>query len=110
MRWPERIEEGKFNIDKLEKTKETLKKALVDFEKAEINRKDSSLIKREVRNGVEMATFALDLIEKKLGKDIDLKERFEKILKEFEEIWLERNREGGLKESLKKLERVKEHL
>ena len=110
LRWPERIGEGKFEIEKLEKTKEVLKKALEEFESADIGREDATLIKREVRNGVEMAVFSLDLIEKKLGKDLDLKEKFEDILKEFESIWLERNREGGLKESLKKLKKVRDHL
>jgi hexosaminidase len=110
--WTDRVFERveKLDKEKIEETKAFLKEELERFKKSNIKRKDSDLIIEEVINGVEMALFSLDLLLKIAGEKIDLRDRFEDLVEKFKYIWLERNREGGLKQSLEKLKKVEKYL
>ena len=110
--WPEKFKERKkeLDIEKLEKAREILIDARERFFSSPLRRNDSEILKREIENGVDMAIFSIDFIKKLKGEEIDLKERFSKLVEEYKETWLLRNREGGLKQSVEKLKKVKEYL
>ncbi len=110
--WPEKFKEreDEVSVEKLEKAREILSDAREKFLSSSLRRNDSDILKKEIENGVEMAIFSIDLMLKMKGKDIDLKERFSKLVEEYKATWLLRNREGGLKQSVEKLRRVEEYL
>ncbi len=101
--------------DGLEKARVRIEKALGMLEKADIGRKDSELVERELRNGADLALHSIRLLKELLEtpdgkitsipKSIRLKlsEDLDRIAQDYKNIWLERNREGGLKFSLEKL-------
>ncbi|MBT1247600.1 MULTISPECIES: family 20 glycosylhydrolase [unclassified Thermosipho (in: thermotogales)] len=77
------------------------------------------LIKKELRNSIKFSILSLEIIIalKKLAMRTirelpkvtkqEFKIRLEKLISEFKEIWLSRNRIGGLKFSVQKLEKIK---
>ncbi len=110
--WPEKFKErlDEVNLEKLEKAREILLDARERFLSSSLRRNDSDTLKREIENGVEMALFSIDFMLKMRGKEIDLKERFPKLVEGYKATWLLRNREGGLKQSVEKLREVEKYL
>jgi hypothetical protein len=120
--YPEKINSSNqiVNSLKLENliiTKNLLEKnlnSLSELETLEFNK----LEKEEIKNSIELALFVTDLmisVLKTKSKTLselpnvvkqEYKYRFEKIVDDYKRIWLIRNREGGLNESVGKLKRI----
>ena len=81
---------------------------------AQANDSDSSLVEEEINAGVEMAKFAAIRARAVIWPDnvdkIDLKHRLEHIIRVHENLWLRRNRHGGLRESSDRLRSIFEQI
>lgn len=106
------------NADRFTACLEEIDGAVSDLGKAEIQRPDSELIQREIRLSARMMRHACLrgrlLVEGESAPDgvliRNLKADVEEWLEEYRQIWLERNRPGGLKDSVTGIERlVKEY-
>ena len=94
------------------------KAAIVSFDKlkkriknAKADAKDEALVKEEIAAGIEMAKFAtlrtISALWPKKAEKYALKHHLEHIIRIHEELWLQRNRYGGLRESSDRLRGLK---
>lgn len=102
--------------------KEEIEKGLALLHKAKPESADAKIIKKEIEQASRLALFGIDLGLARLDtKDKSTKEIPKKIKKELahelseiidnhKKIWVIRNREGGLKDSVEKLEDVVNYL
>jgi hypothetical protein len=107
------------SVENLQKTYDFIDSIYHQIEKSEMNLEEAELIKREFSWGAKILKIACSLgIEQlKLGIDIpineidlkkknQLKTRLTTLIEEFQQIWLKRNRRGGLTDSKKRLEEL----
>ncbi|MFX0150975.1 MAG: family 20 glycosylhydrolase [Candidatus Hodarchaeota archaeon] len=107
------------SIENLKKLKAVIMNIISPLETVRIERKDSELVKLEYQWIADVLKFACDLgiaqlksgIEKplkELEKNLkeELRETLSKLIERHQEIWLQRNRSGGLIDSLKRLKRI----
>ena len=74
---------------------------------------DKKIVKDEINNGIEMAKHGLARGIAALSGETDKKSMgcgLKKIIASHKKLWLARNRTGGLKESLLRLENLKKDL
>ncbi|MCD6449987.1 MAG: family 20 glycosylhydrolase [Thermotogaceae bacterium] len=113
------LERYEVKTESLEKAKESILKALNELESIE-KFEDADIVKREIKNGAEFATLSIDiLIEYIKAGDIEkiseekkkeFTEKLNNLANDLKALWLVRNKEGGLKYSLKKLMKIKKYL
>ena len=121
--YPDRVSKenkyfSKLKPENLEKARNTIISSLEKLQKIDMKRKDADLIKKEIENGAKLALYSVDLLKELLKtpdgriKSIpeerkrELAKELKDLSKEYEKIWLERNKPGGLKFSLEKLQKV----
>jgi len=113
------IERNTVQVGNLEKAKGSIINALHELESAK-GFDEEELVKKEIKNGAELAILGIDILKEvvKAGSfdkvPNEKKQQFAKRLKalasDLKELWLVRNREGGLKYSLRKLMKIEKYL
>ena len=120
LQWtPEEIAQYKgLTEEGLRRTVEYIDHVMADLEKADMARQDADLIRREytwaadmLRHGAKRGIWALS---KAAGREDvrlrrDLAREASRLMTEFREIWHARNRPGGFKDSLARMERMAAH-
>eukprot|EP01118_Nematostelium_gracile_P007064 TRINITY_DN2288_c0_g2_i3.p1 TRINITY_DN2288_c0_g2~~TRINITY_DN2288_c0_g2_i3.p1 ORF type:complete len:375 (+),score=97.41 TRINITY_DN2288_c0_g2_i3:725-1849(+) len=95
--------------------KNHVEKVISSLQLAKMKRQDAEVIKAELELSVKMLVFAAELGHARNGGKIDeidqktrgkLAEQLKEIIPVYEERWLYRNRIGGLKESVERLQRT----
>ena len=119
------INEGyyaKLTVEKLVETRECIDGLMARLKQVKMGRPDAKLYLDEVANAARLLRFATELaIEWKKTdegkvKAIDVKRRLEladelkRIIAEHKQLWLIRNRKGGLVDSVDKMEKVLKEL
>lgn len=106
------------NPENLDKTAARVDELIARIDGAKMDRADADLIKAEFRMNAAMARFACRLgaarlragacLTAELPKDLraQLAAELEPLIPEFRQLWLARNRSGGLKESAGTLENI----
>ncbi|ABR31079.1 beta-N-acetylhexosaminidase [Thermosipho melanesiensis] len=104
---------SKLKIEALVKTKDYLEERL-----SKINILNDNLIKYELKNAIEFSILAIEILLSARKSKLDSLEgispvareefsiRLEKLINEFEKIWLKRNKMGGLSYSIEKLRKI----
>lgn len=107
---------AKLNKDNLSKTIEYIDQTLVDIDKADMERDDAELIVNELELGARLLRHACKYgilrvsAENRYPRKVSLEDKkalsqeFEDIIKDFEKLWVVRNRVGGLDDSVDKME------
>ncbi len=117
LQWPpEQIAEYKgLTVEGLQKTLAYIDRVMADLERADMAREDADLIKREFAWAADMLRHAARRGIWALGKvrgqeDVllrrDLARDAARLMAEFREIWHARNRPGGFKDSLARMEKM----
>lgn len=109
----------KTSIENLKKAKEAIVNIIKALDNVKMTRKDAKLIKLEYRWATDILSLACDLgvtqLESGIEKPItelensfreELKKTLTDLIERHQEIWLQRNRPGGLQDSVKRLQRV----
>jgi hypothetical protein len=107
------------STENLKKAKEAIVNIVKTLDNVKMVRKDAKLIKLEYRWAIDMLSLACDLgvaqLESGIEKPItelegsfkeELKKTLNDLIERHQEIWLQRNRPGGLSDSVNRLQRV----
>ena len=99
------------NVDMLDKTWKAIDDAVAPLEKARSARADSELIRQEFRLAERMLRHAVMRARLAAGRE-DIKSAalyvdMKAIIDEYKSIWLERNRPGGMRDSVAHLEKAR---
>ncbi len=110
---------GGVSIKELENTRQYIDEVSKQLISANIQRKDADLIIREFQWVIDILKFACDfgIARLKIGIDIPVAKIPEKtrsvliitlkgLIEQHQEIWLHRNRKGGLNDSMNRLKRI----
>ncbi|MFX1253425.1 MAG: family 20 glycosylhydrolase [Promethearchaeota archaeon] len=108
------------NLENLEKTQQYIDDAMKPLKNADMDRKDSDLIIKEFQWVAEMLKFACEFGVARINVGIDtpinelpsetksiLANKLKILIDQHKQIWLERNRPGGLSNSIAYLSRIK---
>jgi hypothetical protein len=99
------------NVDILDKTWKAIDEAVLPFEKARSSRPDSELIRQEIHLAERMLRHAVMRAWLAAGREdikpaalyVDMKA----IIEEYKSVWLSRNRPGGMRDSIARLEKAR---
>jgi hexosaminidase len=87
-----------------------IRSAIATIDQAKMDRPDAALVKREFKNNAEMAILACRLGRRRIDPESEdaptINDQLRAIVAEHRNVWLSRNRPGGLKDSTARLERL----
>ena len=105
--------------ENFKKTIEYIDEVIKDLDEVRMDRPDADLIIKEYRNAAKLLKHAAkqgiervktkDFKVSSISKDIrnELAKELDEIIEEYKDLWLQRNRIGGLKDSIERFERLK---
>lgn len=96
---------AKMDISQFEKMGEQLKKIVAEFKGNQISADDAEILQLEMQFTFDILHFAVEVGKMKLGgPDVkNIEGKVEKIKNQHKEIWLNRDRIGGLEDSVNRL-------
>ncbi len=105
----ERYEAGALDEGVLDRALETIRAALARLDGARMRRPDADLVRRELRGAGRMLSHGCERLRLAFFRDTpELRRRLDddmrEIISEYRELWLARNRPGGLPDSVARLE------